>query len=105
MPEIDLTAVTVLSVIGLTAVCIAVPWIIIAYWQGYRKQQLATELVRDMMAQGMGAADIEKILMVWSADAESVAKVYRRRCKDEDQQLKGLPPKAKNIPMKPPIAG
>lgn len=102
--QLDLTAVAVLSVIGLSVAIVGVPTIAIAQWRAYRQRQMAAELVRDMLAQGMSAPDIESVLLAWSADSDAVAKIYRRRQKDEDKQRAAMK-SPKGFPLKPPIAG
>ena len=89
---LDQTAVAVLSVIGAVAMMIIVPTTLIVQIRIYKQRQLATDLVRDLIAQGMSAADIERVLMIWSADQDVVSKIYRRRVKEEEKRLGDVPP-------------
>lgn len=115
----DQTAVGVLIVIGVAAVLITVPTVLITQYRILRQRHLATELVRDLIAQGMSAADIERVLVVWSAEPDAVTKIYRRRAKEEEKQFaaslrakavpveKAVPPAntIKDAALLPPIAG
>jgi hypothetical protein len=95
----DLEPILMLAILGAVGVAIGVPAIIVTQWRMLRQRQLSATLIQDMLAHGMTAAEIEQVLLVWSADPQQVAKIWRQRRKEEQKLLKNV--RQKGIPAKP----
>jgi hypothetical protein len=59
----DLAPILALCVLGLTGVLIAVPAILSTQWRLHRKSQGHIQLKREMVARGMSAGEIERVML------------------------------------------
>jgi hypothetical protein len=59
--------IPLLSIVGAALVCLV--WIVAHYWASARRLEVDANLKRDMLNRGLGAADIERVLLASSSSS------------------------------------
>src|SRR5579864_704351 len=67
--------VLTMAVVGLTAVLLGVPAVLASHWRRLREARLETELKHELVARGMSAEEIERVVHAHRFEAESGVEV------------------------------